>query len=84
VEIIKTTLYIVMAAVIVQAVLSWVNPHSPIAPLLDSFTRPFLGAIRRRIPPIGSVDLSPLVVLIGIQLLLFLVTGVEREISRLF
>jgi len=73
-----------MAAVIVQAVLSWFNPYSPLAPTLDSVTRPFLGVIRKRLPPIGSVDLSPLFVLIVIQLLLFLVTGVEREISRLF
>jgi YggT family protein len=83
-EIIKMTLYIVMAAVIIQAVLSWVNPYSPLAPLLDSFTRPFLGVIRKRIPPIGNVDLSPFFILIVIQLLLFLVAGVERGISRLF
>ena len=83
-EIIKMTLYIVMAAVLMQAVLSWVNPSSPIAPTLDSFMRPFLGVIRKRIPPIANVDLSPLFVLIAIQLLLFLVGGVEREISRLF
>jgi YggT family protein len=84
VEIIKTTLYIVLVAVIMQAVLSWFNPYSPLAPTLDSFTRPFLGVIRKRLPPIGNVDLSPLFVLIGIQLLLFLVAGVEKEISRLF
>lgn len=84
VEIIKTTLYIVMGSIILQAVLSWVNPHSPIAPLLDSFTRPFLGVIRQRIPPIGNVDLSPLFVLVVIQLLLFVVTRVQSEISRLF
>ncbi len=80
----QDALYIIMVAVIVQALLSWINPHSPIAPVLDSFTRPFLRGIRARIPPIGNVDLSPLFVLIIIQLLLFVVTGMEREISRLF
>ena len=84
VEIIKMTLYIMLVAVIMQAVLSWFNPYSPLAPTLDSFTRPFLGVIRKRLPTIGNVDLSPLFVLIGIQLLLFLVAGVEKEISRLF
>jgi YggT family protein len=84
VEIIKTTLYIIMVAVIIQAVLSWVNPYNSLAPLLDSFTRPFLGVIRERIPPIGNIDLSPLFVLIVIQLLLFVTAGMEREISRLF
>ncbi len=82
--IIKMTLYIVMVAVIMQAVLSWFNPYSPLAPTLDSFTRPFLGVIRKRLPSIGNVDLSPMFVLIVIQLLLFLVSGMEKEISRLF
>lgn len=84
VEIVKTTLYIVLVAVIMQAILSWLNSHSPLAPLLDSFTRPFLGVFRRRIPPIANVDLSPLFVLVLIQLLLMVVTGLQREISLLF
>jgi YggT family protein len=84
VAIIKMMLYIIMVAVIVQALLSWINPYSPLAPVLDSFTRPFLGTIRKRVPPIGNVDLSPLFVLVIIQLLLFVVAGMEREISRLF
>ncbi|MBN9132661.1 MAG: YggT family protein [Nitrosospira multiformis] len=84
VEIIKTTLYIIMVAIIIQAVLSWINPYNSLAPLLDSFTRPFLGVIREHIPPIGNIDLSPLFVLIIIQLLLFVTAGMEREVSRLF
>lgn len=80
VEIVKTTLYIVLVMIIMQAILSWVNPQSPMAPLLDSFTRPFLAVFRRRIPPIANVDLSPLFVLILIQVLLMVVAGVHKEI----
>jgi YggT family protein len=80
VEIIKTTLYIVLIMIIMQAVLSWVNPHSPLAPLLESFTRPFLAVFRKRIPPVANVDLSPLFVLILIQVLLMVVVGVNKEI----
>ena len=80
IEIIKTTLYIVLMMIIMQAVLSWVNPHSPLAPLLDSFTRPFLAVFRKRIPPVANVDLSPLFVLILIQVLLMVVAGVNKEI----
>ncbi|MDN5751689.1 MAG: YggT family protein [Nitrosospira sp.] len=83
-EIIKMTLYIILVAVIIQAILSWVSPYNPLAPTLDSFTRPFLGIFRERIPPIANVDLSPLFVLVIIQLLLFVLAGVEREISGLF
>ena len=84
VEIIKMTFYIVMIAVIVQAVLSWFSPYSSMAPLLESFTRPFLRIFRERIPPIGNIDLSPLFVLVIIQLLLMIMTGVQREIYQLF
>lgn len=83
VEIIKMTLYIVLLAIIMQAVLSWINPHSPLAPLLDSFTRPFFTVFRKRIPPIANVDLSPLFALIIIQLLLMVVAGVHMEITTM-
>ena len=84
VEVAKMTLYIVLIMIILQAILSWVNPQSPLAPLLDSFTRPFLGFFRKRIPPIANIDLSPLFALIVIQLLLMMVAGAQMEIySRL-
>lgn len=70
VNLLKTFIYIVLVATIIQAVLSWVNPYSPIAPLLSAMTRPFLGVFRRRIPTLGGVDLSPLFVLVICQILL--------------
>ncbi|MBX3617932.1 YggT family protein [Nitrosomonas sp.] len=83
VSIIRTTLYIILVAIVMQAVLSWVNPNSPLAPLLDSFTRPFLMIFRKRIAPIANVDLSPLFVLIVIQVFLMIVAGFYMEISAL-
>ena len=80
VAIIKMTLYIVLFMIIAQAIISWVNPYSPLAPLLNTFTQPFLSIFRRRIPPIANVDLSPLFVLIIIQLLLMIVAGVPMEV----
>ena len=85
VMVIKLGLYIVMVAVIIQAVLSWINPYSPIAPLLNSMCRPFLRAFQRLVPPIGNVDLSPLFVIIACQLVLMLpVAYLESAITRLF
>jgi YggT family protein len=54
-----------------QAVLSWVNPDTPLAPVFDILTRPFLRPLRRYVPPVGSVDLTPLIVLVILQVLLF-------------
>lgn len=82
--VLKMLVYIVLVATLLQAVLSWVNPGSPVAPLLDAMTRPFLRPFRRRIPPVGNVDLSPLVLLVACQLLLMLpVAWLETEALRL-
>jgi YggT family protein len=85
VMLVKIGLYIVMVAVIVQVVLSWVGPHSPLMPLANSMTRPFLRVFQRRVPPIGNVDLSPLIVLVVIQLLLMLpIAWLESAVGRMF
>lgn len=85
VMLLKIGLYIVMVAVIVQAVLTWINPYSPVMPLLNSMTRPFLRVFQRLVPPVGNVDLSPLFVIVIIQLLLILpVAFLEASVRRLF
>lgn len=81
---IKLALYIVIVTVLIQAVLSWINPYSPLAPLLNSMTKPFLRVFQKLIPPIGNVDLSPLFVIIVCQLLLIApVTHFETTLWRL-
>jgi YggT family protein len=71
VDLLRYSLYILVFAVIVQAVLSWVNPYTPFAPVFDALTRPFLRPIRRIVPLLGQFDLSPLVLLVILQVLLF-------------
>lgn len=66
----RLSLYLLVFAVIVQVVLSWVNPYSPVAPVFNAMTRPFMRPLRRIVPPIGNVDLSPLVMLLLLQVLL--------------
>ena len=84
VAITRIGLYIVMTAMIVQVVLSWLGPYSPLMPLVNSMTRPFLRVFQKRIPPVGNVDLSPLFLLVVIQLLLMLpVAWLEASVTRL-
>jgi YggT family protein len=84
VTLLKFGLYIVMAVVIVQAILTWIGPYSPLMPLLNTLTRPFLRVFQRRIPPIGNVDLSPIFVLVVCQLLLMVpVAYLEVTVARL-
>jgi YggT family protein len=77
VQLVKLSLWILMIAVIVQALLSWLSPFSPAMPLLNSLARPFLRVFQKRIPPVGNVDLSPLFVVVVCQLLLMAVAWLE-------
>src|SRR5258708_19084956 len=84
VELIRLSIYVFMGAVIIQAVLSWVNPYHPVAPFFAALTNPFLKPVQRAIPLIGGVDISPIFVLIFFQLLLMLpVTWLEQERARM-
>ena len=80
----RFTLYILVFALIVQAVLSWVNPYSPMAPVFDALTRTFLRPIRRFVPPLGNVDLSPLVLIVVLQVLLIPLSYLRGMVGGLF
>src|SRR5471030_2949026 len=59
IQIVRLTVYVVMFAIVLQAVLSWVNPYNPLMPLLTTVTRPFLRPFQKLVPMIANVDLSP-------------------------
>jgi len=84
VKLIRLTIYIFMGAIIIQAVLSWVSPYHPVAPFFDALAKPLLRPVQKAIPPIGGVDITPVFVLIFLQLLLMLpVTWLEMESARM-
>jgi YggT family protein len=86
IELVKAALWIVIVAVFVQALLSWVAPDGPLAGVLNALTFPLLAPIRRRVPPIGgALDLSPLIVIVLAQLILMLpVAWLEQAVAGLF
>ena len=74
--------------VIISALLSWVNPdpYNPIVRALRSLTDPVLYKIRRTIPfvMIGGIDLSPIVLLLGIRFVqIFVVNSLYQFAARL-
>ncbi len=73
---VEWSLWLLTALVLLLAILSWVNPHAPIAPTIDALTQPFLSPIRRAVPLVGGVDLSPLVLILLLQVLLTLLKSV--------
>lgn len=81
-ELLILLIYVYMAAILIQALMSWVAPmgggmgYNPVVGLLDSLTRPVLAPIRRVIPLFGMIDLSPLVALLALNVALILVRSV--------
>ena len=57
------------ALVLVLAVMSWVNPGSPMYSLAARLSQPFLKPFQRVVPLIGGVDLSPIALLVVLQLI---------------
>ncbi len=67
--------------VVIRALLSWVNPdpYNPIVRFLAAVTDPVLSPIRRRLPYLGGIDLSPVIVILILYFLrLFLVPTLIR------
>lgn len=77
-ELLSLAVYIYIFAIIIQAVMSWVNPSAsiggnPMVALLSSLTRPIVEPLSRIIPKMGMIDLSPLAALLLLQIVLIII-----------
>jgi YggT family protein len=84
--IINTLLTIYMWIIIIRALISWVNPdpYNPIVSFLYRATDPLLSRVRRVIPNLGGIDLSPMIVILVIIFLQrFVVNSLFDLVSRL-
>jgi YggT family protein len=80
-------IYIFIFAILIQVILSWITPsdrYNPLNNLLYYMNEPLLRPVRRRLlthlPP--GLDLSPLIVIIGLQLADILVVGLLRQLAQ--
>lgn len=83
-ELIGKGLYLLLFAIFIQIVLSWVAPgtYNPVVGVIDSITSPVLRPARRLLPPMGGIDLSPMLVIIGLYLGLMLIVAPLRDFGR--
>jgi YggT family protein len=85
IALIRAILWLLIVVVLVQAILSWVAPDGPLSGLLNALTFPFLRPVRKVLPPIGgTLDLSPLVVIVIAQLLLMTLPYLEGSLTAAF
>ncbi len=76
-QIIELIIYVFIFSIIIQAIMSWVSPGTqyygnPVASVLYSLNEPLLRPVRRIMPSTGVIDLSPLVVIIGLNVVLII------------
>jgi YggT family protein len=83
--VIRLSLDLFFYAILIQAILSWVNPNSPISGVLNSLTRPILAPIRRFVPVVNGFDFSSLVALILLQMFnISFVSYAENYLNSIF
>lgn len=77
-ELIRSVIWIYIIGLLLMAVISWIGSShgNPVAPLVNSLVNPLVAPVRRRLPPVGMMDLSPMVVMLGLYVLLIVVNGV--------
>lgn len=73
-------LYGFMGLILIEAVFSWVNPDAPLAPFVRALTDPLLRPLRRIVPLIGNIDLSPLVALLLLQIALRVLSALVAQL----
>lgn len=60
-------------AIILQAILSWVQPGSPVISTLYRVTAPIMRPIQRIVPNVGGIDISPIPAMILLQLTIIMI-----------
>ena len=79
VRLLSLTVYLIIGLTLARAVLSWTNSNTPLMPVVYELTEPFLAPLRRIVPTIAQVDLTPLVLFILCQLVLMVpILALER------
>ena len=82
-ELLSLTLNLYLITILAQVILSWVGPgNHPVARLLYRINEPVMRPARRLLPPISGLDLSPILVLVAIQLLKILVVAPIYDLGR--
>ena len=82
-EIVQLAIYVFLFSILIQVIMSWINPgsYNPLLSVLHSLNEPLLGPARRIVPPIGGLDLSPIVVMVALQLAAILLVGPLRQLA---
>ena len=86
VQLLELAIYVIMFSILILVVLSWIQPsnYNPVFGLLNSLSAPVMRPARRLVPPLGGLDLSPIVVFLVLGVVLrILIAPLEHMAIRL-
>lgn len=84
-SLVKLSIDLFFYAILIQAILSWVNPNSSISGVLNALTRPILTPIRRLVAPMNGFDFSGIIALILLQMVnISVVPHLEKYLNSIF
>ena len=84
-ELLKLAVYVMVFSIFIRALLSWISMgrSHPMLLLLYSFTEPLMAPARRILPATSGLDLSPIIVFIGLMLVLKLLIQPMLDLGRI-
>ena len=85
VELLNLAFNVFIFSIIILAILSWISSpyhHNPVAPILDQLTRPVMKPVRRLLPPMGGIDLSPMLAIIALFFFKLLLIPPLQDLAR--
>ena len=81
-ELISSVIWMYIIGLLIMAIISWIGSAqgNPVLPLINSLTAPLLAPVRKYIPPVGMMDLTPMAAMLGLYILLIIVKGVFHPV----
>lgn len=85
IELVNDVFHIYTLAILAVVILSWISPYqyNPFVSAIYKLTDPLMRRARRWIPPIGVIDISPIAVLLALQLLNTFITKLLVQLGRI-
>jgi len=77
---VRLALSSLIGLLMIYAILSWVGQHSPFNQVVERLCAPPLAPVRRLVPLVGGIDLSPLILLVVLQVLMMLLGGLQAQL----
>jgi len=74
--------WVVQTAILIRVLLSWfrLDPYHPFVQIIHQITEPILGPLRRIVPSIGMIDITPVIALIILQIVQGMLVSVIRSL----